>query len=221
MTQSGVQIGDNLLSLTDAKIRRNLEANRYIAYEGHEFDYNGTLTLHITERLGMAVVQALGNYYVMDASGVVLEGPLAIYPDSVSGPKVSGFEIDKNTRIMVGCLLPVRDVGQLESMERVLLALEKASMLGRVSLVDVHSRSNLYAMTTEGAKIVLGDDKNLTTKLLIAREVLNIRTPMGKLKGAKIDVSSGKDAHYIPDVLPTVTPVMTPTPIPTPEPTPF
>ena len=38
--------------------------------------------------------------------------------------------------------------------------------------------------------------------------------------GATIDVSSGREAHYIPRVLPTVTPVPTATPTLEPSPTP-
>ena len=66
----------------------------------------------------------------------------------------------------------------------------------------------------------LGDDSNLHTKLLIAREVLSIREPMGDLMGAKIDVSAGNNAHYIPSVLPTPTPVPTATPTIDPSATP-
>ena len=40
-----------------------MERNRYIEYLGHEFDYRGTLSLHINERMGMGVVNAFGLYY--------------------------------------------------------------------------------------------------------------------------------------------------------------
>ena len=44
---SGVQEGDNLFSISDAELKKNMERNRYIEYLGHEFDYRGTLSLHI------------------------------------------------------------------------------------------------------------------------------------------------------------------------------
>lgn len=70
---SGVREGDNLFSLSDAELKKRLEQNWYIEYIGHEFDYRGTLTLHINERMGMGVVNAFGLYFVVDASGMVLE----------------------------------------------------------------------------------------------------------------------------------------------------
>ena len=161
IAQSGVQIGDNLFSLSDAELKKRLEKNRYIEYVGHEFDYRGTLTLRINERLGMGVVNALGLYYVLDASGMVLECAGSTFPDTVAGPKISGFSMDDNTRVVVGDRLPVRDSGQLESMKRVLTTLDSVGLLGRIAQLDVKNLDNLYLMTTDGAKIVLGDDSDL------------------------------------------------------------
>ena len=101
-----------------------------------------------------------------------------------------------------------------------LAALDSTDMLGRVSLLDVKNLDNMYLMTTDGARIVLGDDAKLETKLLIAREVLVVREPLGTVKGAKIDVSSAREAHYIPNTLPTITPVPTVTPTIAPSATP-
>lgn len=216
VTLSGVQIGDNLLGISDQKLRHVLEQNRYIEYVGHGFDYRGTLTLRIKERLGMAVVYDLGYYYVLDASGVVLECAGSAYPTDVAGPRVTGLSIEPNSRVTVGEKLPVHDMGGLEAMETVLAELENTNMLGRTSEMSVKNTDNIYLLTAEGAKIELGDTGNLRAKLLIAREVLGKREEQGGLMGAKIDVSNGKNAHYIPAVLPTVTPTPTTTPSPSP-----
>lgn len=217
VTQSGVQIGDNLLGISDQTLKQALEQNRYIEYLGHGFDYRGTLTLRIQERLGMAVVYDLGYYYVLDASGVVLECAGSAYPTGVAGPRVTGLDLSPNSRVTVGERLPVHDKGQLEAMETVLTELESTNLLGRTSELSVKNTDNIYILTAEGAKIELGDTLSLRTKLLIGQEVLSVREAQGNLLGAKIDVSNGKNAHYIPAILPTVTP--TPTTTPTPSPT--
>lgn len=220
VTQSGVQLGDNLLSITQAQLKKNLESNRYIEYVSHSFDYKGTLTLNIKERLGMAVVNVLGLYYVLDEKGMVLECAGSAYPLSVSGPYVVGLTLGSNVQVMIGETLPVRDRVQLEAMEHVLTELDRTSMLVNASELSVKNLDNLYYTTGDGVKVELGDERDLHTKLLIAREVLAIREPMGDLMGAKIDVSGGKSAHYIPAVLPTVTPVPTATPTIDPSSTP-
>lgn len=212
VTQSGVSIGDSILGIGTQQLKRQLEQNRYIQYVGHEFDYRGTLTLRISERLGMAVVYDLGYYYVLDSAGMVLECAGSGYPTGVAGPKVSGFSIEPNSRITVGENLPVHDRGQLEAMEYVLGELDRTNLLSRTSELSVKNTENMYILTADGAKIVLGDASDMNTKLLIAREVLSVREEMNDLMGAKIDVSNGYNAHYIPPVLPTVTPVPTATP---------
>ena len=217
VNQSGVNIGDNVLGISDQTLKQALEQNRYIEYLGHGFDYRGTLTLRIQERLGMAVVYDLGYYYVLDASGVVLECAGSAYPTGVAGPKVTGLDLSPNSRVTVGEKLPVNDKGQLEAMETVLTELESTNLLGRTSELSVKNTDNIYILTAEGAKIELGDTLSLRTKLLIGQEVLSVREAQGNLLGAKIDVSNGKNAHYIPAILPTVTP--TPTTTPTPSPT--
>lgn len=206
---SGVREGDNLFSLSDAELKKRLEQNWYIEYIGHEFDYRGTLTLHINERMGMGVVNAFGLYFVVDASGMVLECAGSVYPDTVAGPQITNLVwIDNAVRQSeADCLCAT--ARSCKPWQRVLGALDTTNLLGRVASLDLKSLENIKLLTTDGASIVLGDDGSLETKLLIAREVLVVREPLGTVMGATIDVSSGREAHYIPRVLPTVTPVPT------------
>ena len=212
ITQSGVSIGDNLLSISTQQLRENLERNRYIEYRSHSFDYKGRLTITINERLGRAVVNVLGLYYVLDESGMVLECAGSAYPAGVAGPYVVGLSIPSNAQVIVGETLPVRDRSQLDAMEQVIAGLDSVGMLATASELSVKNLDNLYYTTSAGVKVELGNLSSLHTKLLIAREVLALREADEGVTGAKIDVSSGTSAHYIPAVLPTVTPVPTATP---------
>ena len=220
ITQSGVKMGDSLLSITSGLLEDNLEKNRYIEYVAHSFDYKGRLTITIRERLGRAVVNILGLYYVLDETGMVLECAGSSYPTGVSGPYVVGITMGSNTQATVGQKLPVRDETQLLAMQKVLTELERTDMLVGASELSIKNLDNLYYTTRDGVKVELGDDKELYIKLQIAREVLSLREPMGDLVGSKIDVSAGDSAHYIPAVLPTVTPVPTTTPTIDPSSTP-
>ena len=217
---SGVKPGDAYLLLSPATLRARLQSNRYIEYLGRDFDYKGTLTLRIRERTGMGSVNVLGLYYVLDESGIILECSGSERPQEFGGPAIKGLRVNESYRMTVGEPIPVRDSDQLEQMRSVLGALYEVNMLGRITELNVEEPDNLYAMTKEGARIILGDDSNLEIKLLIAREVLSIRKEMGGLVGSRIDVSSGRDAHFIPDVLPTVTPSPTATPTLEPSATP-
>ncbi len=106
---------------------------------------------------------------------------------------------------------------ELDAMEQVIAGLDSVGMLATASELSVKNLDNLYYTTSAGVKVELGNLSSLHTKLLIAREVLALREADEGVTGAKIDVSNGKNAHYIPAILPTVTP--TPTTTPTPSPT--
>ena len=212
VTQSGVSVGDNLLSVNGDLLRRNLERNRYIEYKSYSFDYKGRLTITINERMGRAVVYVLGLYYVLDESGVVLECSGSEYPSGVAGPYVVGLAIPSNTQLVVGSTVPVNDQGQLQAMEQVITGLDAVGMLATASELSVKNLDNLYYTTSAGVKVELGTTASLRAKLRIVREVLPLREADENLVGSKIDVSSGVEAHFIPAVLPTVTPVPTATP---------
>ncbi len=217
---SGIRLGDSYPLISTSDLRRRLESNRYIEYIGREYNYKGTLTLKVHERTGMGTVNVLGLYYVLDDTGMILECTGLERAEGVSGPAINGLRVNEGFRMTIGESIPVRDSYQLEQMRNVLHMLYEANMLARVTELNVEQSDNLYLMTREGARIILGDDSNLLVKLLIAREVLSIRKEQGGLYGSRIDVSSGSDAHFIPDVLPTITPTPTATPTAEPEETP-
>lgn len=214
---SRLKVGERYGEKSDEEIRRSLEQNRYIAFDYSKFDYNSRrVTLHVTERVGWGVVGAYGLYYVVDETGVVLECTGSDYPDNVAGPSIAGLiETEAtNLRPTVGNRLPIQTTIRLEVMEQVLKALDAANMLMRIATLDVTFPDDVLLLTDAGTRIELGDTTALSTKLLIAQEVLYQREKIGDLMGAKIDVSSGTRAHFIPSTLPTPTPVPTATPIP-------
>lgn len=214
---SRIQIGERYKEKSDAQIEANLERNRYIDYERSVFDYNSRrLTLHVSERIGWGVVGAYGLYYVVDETGVVLECTGSQYPDNVAGPSIAGLIETEHTNLRptVGARLPIQTTTRLDVMETVLKALDETNMLMRIATLDVTYPDDLTLLTDGGTSIELGDTQSLKTKLLIAQEVLYLRESAGDVLGAKIDVSSGTRAHFIPRTLPTPTPVPTATPIP-------
>lgn len=214
---SRIKTGDRYGALSEEQIKKNLEQSRYIAYEYSKFDYNSRrLTLHVSERTGWGVVGAFGLYYVIDETGVVLESAGNQYPENAAGPNIAGLIETENANIRptVGSRLPIQTTSRLEVMEKVLKALDETNMLMRIATLDVTYPNDVTLLTDGGTRIELGEATGLNAKLLIAQEVLYEREKIGDLMGARIDVSSGTRAHFIPSVRPTPTPVPTATPIP-------
>ena len=84
---------------------------------------------------------------------------------------------------------------QLAAMKNVLAEMDAQGMLQVVSELNVAVRYNLYLVSNTGVKIVLGDEENMTAKLVWARTVLEKLTQEGVRRGV-LDVSTGKNAVY-------------------------
>ena len=209
---SGVEVGDNYLMLNQAKLKSRIEKNRYLEFQSTQFDYSGTLTFRLNERHAMGLLQRNGYYYVLDGGGMVLENSGMMIPENVKCPIINGLNMTDSTLIIAGEVIGVKDKEQLVALSRVLKALDETNMMGRTTSVDISNLENIYVMTTERARIVLGEAVNLKLKLIVAKEILHERQDQENLTGASIDISNGTEAHYIPAVLPTVTPTVAPTP---------
>ena len=215
---SGVHIGDNYLLLNEQRLKEQLESNRYLEYITSQFDYSGTLTIRLNERHAMGILQRNGYHYVIDDRGMVLENTGMAYPENIHCPIVNGLNLPDSAMILAGEIVGVKDREQLVALSKVLRALDATNMMGRTASVEISNLENIYIMTTERARVVLGEAENLQLKLIVAREILHQRQDQENLTGASIDISNGREAHYIPAVLPT--PTTTPSPTPTIEPTP-
>lgn len=215
---SGIRIGSKRLFLSAKDVRKRVESNYSLEFSGMEFDYKGTVTIHVRERTGIAAVWLNGFCYVLDREGIVIGLHTDSNSEFANGPVILNLRAMTGATVRVGAVFPVQDDRQLETLRRVISALQETNMLSRAASLSMESEEDLIISTRDRASIRLGDDLNLVIKLLIAREVLNLRKDEpGGLEGVWIDVSSGRDAHFIPKTLPTLTPTPTETPAPTVE----
>ena len=131
--------------------------------------------------MGMGVVNAFGLYFVVDASGMVLECAGSVYPDTVAGPQITNLVWIDNARATVGSRLPVRDSAQLQAMQRVLGALDTTNLLGRVASLDLKSLENIKLLTTDGASIVLDVYKRQVDGVTTQRSIESYQTQTATL----------------------------------------
>ncbi len=215
---SGIRIGSKRRLLSVQDVRKRVESNYSLEFSGLDFDYKGTLTIRIRERTGIAAVWQNGFCYVLDREGMVIGRHTDPETEFSAGPVILGIRVMTGATVRIGAQFPAQDDRQMETLRLALSAMQDTNMLTRSASLSLQNEEDLVIATRERASIRLGDRRDLTVKLLIAREVLNLRKDEpGGLEGVWIDVSSGKDAHYIPKTLPTVTPTPTDTPAPTVE----
>ena len=167
---TGVRIGENLIGLDLAEVKRNLELVPVIDSVSVERVLPHTLRVSVTERVPIAQVDvpradANGgisvSVYQLDADGVVMQ-PL--------DPRVSTVplaEVNPQLPVIVGVnyfqLQPGRriELPQVQAALQLLTAFDRSPMYGLVDLqrVDVSQPRVIVATTGQGSEVTFSPDK--------------------------------------------------------------
>ena len=179
---AGLRMGQPIFSLNEERIKKNVESNRYLRFEGMDILYPDSLVLRVEERQACATVTYLGVMFVLDDEGRVLE-QYGAASKAVDVPVVTGLKVKSLT---IGETLQTETAGQMEEVRTVLTALSQSEMADRAVELNVADSDNLYLMTLEGLKIELGDVSKMDLKLSIAQEVLRKMTDTAFLEQVRV-----------------------------------
>ena len=179
---AGLRMGQPIFSLNEEKIKKNVESNRYLRFEGMDILYPDSLVLRVEQRQACATVTYLGVMFVLDDEGRVLE-QYGSESKTVDVPVVTGLKVKSLT---IGETLQTEMSGQMEEVRTVLAALSESEMADRAVELNVSDSDNLYLMTLEGLKIELGDASKMDLKLSIAQEVLRKMTDTAFLEQVRL-----------------------------------
>jgi cell division protein FtsQ len=194
---SGVKVGNNLLALDLANVKRNLELVSTIESVSVERVLPCTLRLSVTERDPIAQVDIPGTsagkievtVFQFDAAGYVMQ-PVdpreRVMPLSEVGgqlPVIVGMNIYE---LQPGCRV---DSPQAQAALQLIAAFEESPMAGLADLrrIDVSSPEVLIATTEQGSEITFGL-KNFDQQLRRWREVYDLGVQMNKAI-ASLDLS--------------------------------
>jgi cell division protein FtsQ len=188
---AGIHDGQNVFTLDQQEIAQNLSQDQYLLLDSIYINYPNELILRVRERKPRAALTWMGVLVMLDEEGRVLETSNQL-DARLQIPVVTGMEV---TSMDVGMDLATRDPAQVRAMNAMLneLALQKVSAL--VSELNVANLDNLYLVTQEGMKVMLGDLENLEAKLGLARAVLD-ELRAGGIQTGSIDVSTTTVADY-------------------------
>lgn len=205
---AGVRVGENLMSLDLARIKRDLELVPLIQSAAVERVLPDTLRIRVIERVPVAQVAALrpnaaGRYttviHLLDATGHVMlppdrtmvADPTALQMDWL--PELSGInDVDLKLGRQV-------ESAQVRSALRLLAHYERSVMFGRADIrrVDVRSSETLTATTSAGSEITFASQRDFDTQLRRWRAVQDVFTQRGKvIKTFDVSISD-----YLPTVL--------------------
>lgn len=188
---AGIHSGQSVFTIDQQAVAENLSRDRYLLLDSLYINYPSELILRVRERKSSAALPWLGVLNVLDSECRVLEKSAQL-DTRMQVPVITGADVLSDT---IGQTLATREPAQLEAIRAVLGELALQSVTARISELNVANLDNLYLITQEGMKILLGNGDELERKVGLMRAVLDELAAEGKVTGS-LDVSTVTVADY-------------------------
>ncbi len=189
---AGIHRGMSYFAVTEDKVRRTMEQNRYLVCQRVEKFLPGTVALYVQERIARANVHVLGVTYLLDENGMVLERLSSGMNDHL--PVATGMQ---TREVMVGKIIGAGNEDILGAYCHLVQELIWQGYLTGISELKVSDPDSLYLMTVDGYTVHLGQDENLRAKIGTVRAVVDKLKEMGH-RGGVIEASVPGVATYTP-----------------------
>lgn len=189
---SGLVIGDNLFGKTKTEIINNIKVNPYVENVEVKRILNGTVNIKVTERKISYMVNYAGAYIYIDNQGYVLE----LNSEQKKVPILLGTTTDF-TSLAVGdseekvTRLNDKDLNKLSMVNSIMECCTNNEIAQLISKIDIKDSKNytLY-LESESKTVYLGDCKDLNTRILYVKEIIeNEKGKSGKIY-ANVDLNS-------------------------------
>lgn len=188
---SGLVRGENIFSVSEDKVRQNLEADHWIILDHMYKQYPNEVYLFVDEREIVATMQWLGIQYTMDIDGMVLEEYVGMdYPGKV--PIVYGFAVSNAT---VGEYLAVRSKEQLIAYSSIVSELTIQRYEDQIVSINVSDPEQLTLLTKTDITVQLGNSDYMRAKIGAMRTDIVYLQQLGEASGV-LDVSTPEDGKF-------------------------
>ena len=194
---SGLQVGQNSMTIDDEAVMRKVEGNRYLRCTLVAVQWD-SVTIHVKERVPAVYINHNGMVVVLDNRGFVLEESLFDGGDYSKLVKVIGLNV---RRCALGQQIALTSATQLQTFTQILVELKAMKGIDLIAELDMSSMDWIY-LTTRGGEnqrfyVRLGSEESIHEKLrafMITRDKV---LQMGYTSGT-IDVTDPGRPTYSP-----------------------
>ena len=173
----GFRRGDPLLSVNSGEVEQNLEVLPWVQAADVEREWNGLVTVDITERRAIALAMvAPQKWALIDASGRVLTEGLLVPPDL---PRLSGVH---------AAGIPGSYMAKDSSALLSVLGALSTDLSGYFRTFRRDSRGEIVGNLHSGQQVIFGDEDRLAVKVITLAAVLSHLEEQNR-KDRYIDVS--------------------------------
>lgn len=165
---SGLKIEENIFRFNSSKVVDKIKENAYIENVEIHRKIPNIVQIEVEERIHSYSVDFLGKYAYINSQGYILE----IAEDSKEKPIILGITTLEE-QVVVGNRLNDDDLGRLEDVIKIMNTAKEYNLDTKVTNIDI-SDKNEYSiyLEEEGKKVYLGDNSNLSNKMLYVNAII-------------------------------------------------
>lgn len=165
---SELQIGQNLFKYNRNEIEKNIEANPYVEKVQIKRKLPNKVEITVKERIRNFNVEFLNGYAYINNQGYILE----ISEQKLDLPIIQGIST-KQEEIIEGKRLDIQDLDKLETVIQIVNICKSYEIVNKITTIDITNKNNfIINMETEKKIIYLGDETNLSNKMLYIPAIL-------------------------------------------------
>lgn len=165
---SGLKTDENIFRFNSAKVVDKIKENAYIENVEIHRKIPNIIQIEVEERIHCYSVDFLGKYAYINSQGYILE----VAEDKKEKPIILGITTPEE-QVVVGNRLHENDLEKLEDVIKIMNAAKEYDLDTKVTNIDI-SDKNEYSiyLEEEGKKVYLGDNSNLSNKMLYVNAII-------------------------------------------------
>ena len=183
---SQIEIGENIFKFITNKVKKEIKTNPYIEKVNIKRQLPNKIEINIEEREKDYNVEFLNGYAYINKQGYILE----ISEQKIENlPIIQGISTN-DEEISAGKRLNTDDLSKLETVIQIMNICKNYEISEKVSKIDITDKNNyIVYMETEKKVIYLGDESNISNKMLYIPTILK----ENKEKEGNIYIDKDKD----------------------------
>lgn len=165
---SEINLGQNIFKFNKKKVKGKIKTNAYIENVNIKRKLPNKIAIEIEERSKDYNVEFLNGYAYINKQGYILE----VSEQKLELPTIQGIST-QTEQIVAGNRLNEEDLKKLEVVIQIINSCKDYNLDTKITSIDV-SNKNDYTIYMEEEKktIYLGDDSNLSTKMLYVQAII-------------------------------------------------
>ena len=165
---SQLQVGQNLFRFNKNKVEKEIETNPYIESVDIKRKLPNKVEITVEERNRNYNVEFLNGYAYINNQGYILE----ISEQKLDLPVIQGITTEAD-QIVAGNRLNTEDLEKLEVVIQIMNICKSYELEKKVTAINITDKSNyIIYMEEEKKTIYLGDERNLSNKMLYVPTIL-------------------------------------------------